>query len=217
MIPGPAWLADLAAAGFVVVALYCATSLVLRGLPWTRTSTAEVNHVLMALAMAAMVLPAGASLVPAGVSTVVFGAAGIGWLLDAVVRRRRGRRLGLPVGAPCAAHPVHLAVLDAAMVAMDLAMRPSGSTTAMPGMDGMAGHVAPAGLAPSLLVVAAGLTVYLAGHALAGTVVVGTMRAAPVGGAGIGVLRRATSSPRAQTGCQVLMSLSMAGMLVLVL
>lgn len=169
------WSGATVATVFVLTTLLCAVSLAAHGPRRARRiAAAETNHVVMGVAMVVMATPATATLVPAAVGASVFGLAGAGWLGALVVARRRGEALGSAIGVDrCTAHPTHLALVDAAMVVMYLAMAPSGAPAGgmadMPGMGGHAAHGAPP---VGLGVLAAVLALYLVAHAAATVVVV---------------------------------------------
>jgi hypothetical protein len=178
------WFGMTVATVFVLTTVLCAVSLAAHGpRRGGRIAAAEANHIVMGVAMVLMATPATAGLVPPFVGAGVFGLATAAWLAALVVARRRAEPLGSAVGVDrCTAHPAHLAVVDAAMVVMYLAMAPaSGPPTAdapMPGMD-VSGAAGPAtehavhGAPPvGLLVVAAMLALYLVAHATVTVVVV---------------------------------------------
>jgi hypothetical protein len=189
------WFGMTVATVFVLTTVLCAVSLAAHGPRRDpRVAAAEANHIVMGVAMVLMATPATAGLVPPSVGAGVFGLATAAWLTALVVARRRAEPLGSAVGIDrCTAHPAHLAVVDAAMVVMYLAMAPAALPagpaaadpampgmampgTAMPGMDMTAGpateHAAHGAPPVGLLVVAAMLALYLVAHAAATVVVV---------------------------------------------
>lgn len=185
------WFGMAVATVFVLTTALCALSLSAHGPGRGRgVAAAEANHVVMGVAMVLMATPATAGLVPPAAGAVLFGLAGTGWLAALVVTRWRGESLGSAVGVDrCTAHPVHLLLVDAAMLVMYLAMAPVAASTGaapmapMPGMAGMDGpmpgmamppadHAAHGSASPTLLVVAALLALYLVVHAVATVVVV---------------------------------------------
>ncbi|WP_433783486.1 DUF5134 domain-containing protein [Actinomycetospora sp. CA-101289] len=211
----PAPLAGLLAAVFLAAAALCTVSL------WRRrarhegpVAAAEANHVVMALGMAAMVLPATATALPPLAGAVLFGVIGVAWTVRLVALRARGRALGSPIGGDrCAAHPTHLLLSNAAMVVMYAVMLPSGGTA---GHAGHAGHGAASPLALSAVGVA--LALYLLVHAGA-TVAVLVRASAPVavtvgGGGGPGPVGRFVDAPAVQLGCQAVTGAGMALMLL---
>ena len=211
----PAALAGAFAALFLAAAALCTVSL------WRRrgrrgrhegpAAAAEANHVVMALGMAAMVLPVTAAAVPPLAGVGVFAVLGAAWTVRLVALRAVGRALGSPVGGDrCAAHPTHLLLSNAAMVVMYAAMIPGRGATA--GHAGHAGHAASSPLA--LSAVGAALAVYLLVHA-AVTVAVLVRLPAPVAataGAG-GPVGRVVDAPVVQLGCQAATGAGMALML----
>jgi hypothetical protein len=184
------WFGMAVATVFVLTTALCALSLSAHGPGRGRgVAAAEANHVVMGVAMVLMATPATAGLVPPAAGAVLFGLAGTGWLGALVVTRWRGESLGSAVGVDrCTAHPVHLLLVDAAMLVMYLTMAPVTAPGAAPmapmpgtaGMDGpmpgmampAADHAAHGSASPALLVVAALLALYLVVHAVATVVVV---------------------------------------------
>ena len=182
------WFGMTVATVFVLTTVLCAVSLAAHGpRRGGRIAAAETNHIVMGVAMVLMVTPLTVRLVAPLAGAVVFALGTAAWLGALVVARRRDEPLGSAVGVDrCTAHPAHLAVVDAAMVVMYLAMAPaagptvasSGPDASMPGMDmtGAAGptteHAAHGAPAVGLLVVAAMLALYLVAHAAATVVVV---------------------------------------------
>jgi hypothetical protein len=169
------WPGATVATVFVLTTLLCAASLATHGpRRERRIAAAEANHVVMGVAMVLMATPVTAELVPPAFGAVGFGLAGAGWLVVLVVARRRGEALGSAIGVDrCTAHPTHLALVDASMVVMFLAMAPAAApAVAMPGME-PAVHAAHGAAPMGLLVVAALLALYLVAHAVATVVVVG--------------------------------------------
>ncbi|PVZ03897.1 DUF5134 domain-containing protein [Actinomycetospora cinnamomea] len=216
----PAPLAGVFAAIFLAAAALCAVSL------WRRrgrhdgpAAAAEANHVLMALGMAAMVLPATATAVPPVAGVVLFAGVGAAWTVRLVALRARGRALGSPIGGDrCAAHPTHLLLSNAAMAVMYAAMLPSGG--AMAGHAGHGGHGGHGGHAASsplaLSAVGVALAVYLLVHAAA-TVAVLSRSSAPVAvaaGGGAAPVGRVVDAPVVQLGCQAVTGAGMALMLL---
>jgi Domain of unknown function (DUF5134) len=211
----PAPLPGLLAAVFLAAAALCAVSL------WRRrtrhegpAAAAEANHVVMALAMAAMVLPATVTVLPPLAGVALFAVIGVAWAVRLVALRARGRTLGSPIGGDrCAAHPTHLLLSNAAMVVMYAVMVPAGGATAGPGAH--AGHGAGSPLA--LAAVGVALAVYLLVHAGA-TVAVLARSSAPVvvaaGGSGGGLVGRVVDAPAVQLGCQAVTGAGMALMLL---
>ncbi len=217
---GPPWFAAVLAAGFVVVALYCAACLATQGLADRRAAAAEANHVVMAAAMAVMALPAGMTWVRPEVGAAVFALAAGAW----AVLGWRSRRTPSPGAAACPSPPVHLALLDGAMAAMYgvmLLRAPAPASSAgmgdMSGMADMGGHAHAVAPAPSPILLLAGgvLVLVLVVHAGRRAVVAATAGGAPLAGAG--PLRRATGSARARESCQAVMSAGMAVMLAVML
>ncbi|NMO92657.1 DUF5134 domain-containing protein [Actinomycetospora sp. TBRC 11914] len=238
------WFGMTVATVFVLTTLLCAVSLAAHGpRRGRRIAAAEANHVVMGVAMVLMATPVTAGLVPAALGAAVFAAAGAGWLAVLVVARRRGEALGSAIGVDrCTAHPTHLALVDASMVVMYLAMAPAAPASsatpemAMPGMD-MTEHATHGAPPVGLLVLAAMLALYLVAHAVATVVVVARRtRAAqapepatlavgtPAGTAGGAAVAEAPALPRAvsvlahgpvQLIGQAGMSLAMAVMLCL--
>jgi hypothetical protein len=185
------WFGMTVATVFVLTTVLCAVSLAAHGPRRSgRIAAAESNHIVMGVAMVLMATPVTAGLVPPLAGAGVFGLATAVWLGALLVARRHAEPLGSAVGVDrCTAHPAHLAVIDAAMVVMYLAMAPAavptGSAAAdpampgmtMPGMDmtgaGPATEHAAHGAPPvGLLVVAAMLALYLVAHAAATVIVV---------------------------------------------
>lgn len=167
------WIGLAVAVVFAVSTLLCATSLAVHGTRRRRTlAAAEVNHVVMGIAMVLMATAATAALVPPVLGTVVFALAAVAWFGVVVVAPIRGSGLGPVVGRDrCTGHPVHLLLLDVAMIAMYQAMTPSsGGGHDMAGM-GPTAPDAPADdvfTVPSTLsVVALLVALYLVGHAVA--------------------------------------------------
>ncbi len=210
----PAPLAGAFAALFLAAAALCAVSL------WRRrtrhegpVAAAEANHVVMALAMAAMVLPATATALPPLAGVALFAVIGAAWTVRLVALRARGRALGSPIGGDrCAAHPTHLLLSNAAMVDMYAVMVPGAGARAGPGAH--AGHGAASPLA--LTAVGAALAVYLLVHAGA-TVAVLARSSAPVvmaAGGGGGLVGRVVDAPAVQLGCQAVTGAGMALMLL---
>jgi hypothetical protein len=187
------WFGMTVATVFVLTTVLCAVSLAAHGPRRDpRVAAAEANHIVMGVAMVLMATPATATLVPPRVGAGIFGLAALAWVASLAASRRRAEPLGSAIGVDrCTAHPAHLAVIDAAMLVMYLAMAPAAGPsvgpavpgTDMPGMDmsgaGPATEHAAHGAPPvGLLVVAATLALYLAVHAAA-TVVVVARRAQP--------------------------------------
>jgi hypothetical protein len=212
----PAPLAGAFAAVFLVAAALCTVSL------WRRrarhegpAAAAEANHVVMALAMAAMVLPATATALPPVAGAVLFGVIGAAWTVRLVALRARGRALGSPIGGDrCAAHPTHLLLSNAAMVVMYAVMLPSSGATA--GAGAHAGHGG--GSSPlALSAVGVTLAVYLLVHAgvtVAALALGSAPVASPVGGGGFGPVGRFVDAPAVQLGCQAVTGAGMALMLL---
>ncbi len=122
------WFGMTVATVFVLTTALCAVSLAAHGpRRGGRIAAAEANHIVMGVAMVLMVTPVTARLVAPLAGAVVFGLGTAAWLWALVVARRRDEPLGSAVGVDrCTAHPAHLAVVDAAMVVMYLAMAPAG-------------------------------------------------------------------------------------------
>ncbi|MDF2978331.1 MAG: hypothetical protein K0S40_3059 [Actinomycetospora sp.] len=209
----PAPLAGAFAALFLAAALLCTVSL------WRRrarhegpAAAAEANHVVMALAMAAMILPATATVLPPLAGVALFAVIGASWAVRLVALRARGRALGSPIGGDrCAAHPTHLLLSNAAMVAMYAVVIPAGGATA--GHGAHAGHGAGSPLALSAVGVA--LAVYLLVHAGATVAVLARSTSLVVaGGGGGGVVGRVVDAPAVQLGCQAVTGAGMALMLL---
>ena len=208
------WFGMTVATVFVLTTVLCAVSLAAHGPRRdSRTAAAEANHIVMGVAMVLMATPVTAGLVPPLAGAGVFGLAAAGWLATLAVARRRAEPLGSAVGVDrCTAHPLHLAVVDVAMLVMYVAMAPAAGPsvdpgTAMPGMDmpgmdvsGPATEHAAHGAPPvGLLVIAAMLALYLVAHATATVVVVvrrarGTRALAPAAPA-VGVLGASLGTP----------------------
>lgn len=232
---GAAW-----SAVFVGAALLCAVSLVRHGRAHAAGAAAEANHVVMALAMAVMAAPAGMTLVPPALGAGAFAVLGAAWLGRLLLAGRRGEPLGSPIGhVRCSAHPTHLFLVNAAMVAMYLPMLGTGAH-ASGGHGEHAGHGGGEGLALGLLGV--GLAVYLLVHAGATvTAMAARSRRAPAPGpaaeeppptpaapAGVATLTArgtrvstrvstgvgALAAPRVQLVCQAVMGVGMAVMLL---
>lgn len=216
----PTSVAGLLAAVFLAAAALCAASL------WRRrgrhdgaVAAAEANHVVMSLAMAAMVLPATMALVPPVAGAVAFGAVAAVWGVRLVVLRGRGQALGSPTGGDrCAAHPTHLLLSNAAMVVMYTAMIPAAGATA--GTGGHAGHAGHGGGSSPLALGALGVTlaVYLLVHAAVTVGVLVRSHAAVAVTAGGppagGPVGRALDAPAVQLGCQAVTGAGMALMLL---
>jgi hypothetical protein len=213
---------------FVLTTALCGLSLAAHGAQRSRRlAAAEANHVVMGVGMILMAAPATADLVVPGVGVLVFGVAAAGWLGVLLTSRLLGEPLGSIIGRDrCTGHPVHLLLVNAAMVAMYVAMAPGGGHAhAMPAGAEMPGMVMPAapaaGLTP-LQVVAGLLALYLVGHAVATAVVV-TRRApchepeALVGGSVAVATRpvRLLAHGRVQLVGQAGMGVAMAAMLLL--
>jgi hypothetical protein len=218
-VSGPPWFAAVLAAGFVVVALYCAACLAAQGLADRRAAAAEANHVVMAAAMAVMALPAGMAWVRSEVGAALFTLAALAW---AVIGWRSRRMPSPPAGgAACPSPPAHLSLLDGAMAAMYVVMLlrapvPAGSAD-MAGMADMGGHadLAASASSPGLLLAGGVLVLVLVVHAGRRVAVAATAPGPPPPGAG--PLQRATGSARARESCQAVMSAGMAVMLVAML
>jgi uncharacterized protein DUF5134 len=216
------WFGMTVATVFVLTTVLCAISLAAHGpRRGRRIAAAEANHIVMGVAMVLMATPVTARLVPPLVGAGIFALAAVSWLGALVVARRRDEPLGSAVGVDrCTAHPAHLAVVDASMLVMYLAMAPSAgpatsgtamSGTDMPGMDmpgmdvGAAGpateHAAHGAPPVGLLVVAAMLALYLVAHAAATVVVVArrahAARAPEPAAPPIGVLEASVGTPGA--------------------
>jgi len=214
----PVPLAGAFAVVFLAAAVLCTVSL------WRRrgrhegpAAAAEANHVVMAVAMAAMVLPAAATAVPPVAGAVVFAVIGAAWTARLLVLRARGRSLGSPIGGDrCAAHPTHLLLSNAAMVVMYAVMLPAAGGAPV---DHAAGHGGHGGSSPlALAAVGAALAVYLLVHAAA-TVRVLVRSSAPVavaagGGGAPGPVGRLVDAPAVQLGCQAVTGAGMALMLL---
>lgn len=220
---------------FAAAALLCLAALVRHRHGARVGAAAEANHVVMAVAMAVMAAPGGMDVVPPGVGTALFTALGACWLARLVAEGWRGRPLGSPIGhARCAAHPTHLLLVNAAMVAMYVPMLGSDD------MAGMAGTAAGehahhgGGGSPGLAVLSAGLGIYLLVHAAATVAALVTRaRAAAAAptvvetlGAGPGAVAtlapaparprlEVLTAPRTQLVCQAVMGVGMAAMLLL--
>lgn len=190
------WTGIALATLFVLTTALCGLSLGAHGVRRSgRVALAEANHVAMGVAMIVMAAPATVDLVPSGLGVVVFGVAAAGWLGVLLTSRLLDEPLGSIIGRDrCTGHPVHLLLVNAAMVAMYVAMLPGGGhhhahgTADMAGMPGM-DPPPPVPTDVPLQVVAGLLALYLVGHAVATAVVV-TRRApapAPEAGAGDGV------------------------------
>lgn len=207
----------------VAIGVYCAASLVVHGPDRERAAFAEANHVVMAAAMVAMLLPATVDLVPPTAGLVLFAAVTAAWVAALLVLRARRRPLGALVGgARCCAHPAHLALINLAMVVMYAGMLPASGAPAMAGMGDMAGMGGMPAAAPSplLTVLGVGLAAYLLVHAGAGVVsVVGVRAPRPVAAGGRLLATapwpaRVATSPRWQAGCQAAMSAVMGVLLL---
>ena len=211
----PAPLAGAFAALFLAAAALCAVSL------WRRrtrhegpAAAAEANHVVMALGMAAMVLPATATALPPIAGVALYAVIGAAWAVRLVALRARGRALGSPIGGDrCAAHPTHLLLSHAAMVVMYAVMVPGGGATAGHGAHGAhGGHGAASPLALSAVGVA--LAVYLLVHAGATVAVLARSSVVVAAGGGGGLVGRVVDAPAVQLGCQALTGAGMALMLL---
>ncbi|MCD2188941.1 DUF5134 domain-containing protein [Actinomycetospora soli] len=174
------WTGVAIATLFVLTTALCGLSLGAHGARRSRRlAAAEANHVVMGVAMILMAAPLTADLVVPGVGVLVFGVAAAGWLGVLLTARLLDEPLGSVIGRDrCTGHPVHLLLVNAAMVAMYVAMLPGGGhahgTHEMPGM------AVPETPAPGITpvpVVAGLLALYLVGHAIATAVVV--VRRAP--------------------------------------
>lgn len=223
------WTGVALATLFVLTTALCGLSLGAHGVRRSsRVALAEVNHVAMGVAMIVMASPTTADLVPPGVGVLLFGVAAAGWLGVLVTSRLLDEPLGSIIGRDrCTGHPVHLLLVNAAMVAMYVAMLPGGahhhahSTADMAGMPGM-DQPAPVPTNLPLQVVAGLLAVYLVGHAIATAVVV-TRRASrpvapPAAGGTVAVAARPVqvlAHGRVQLVGQAGMGLAMAAMLLL--
>ena len=222
------WAGVAIATLFVLTTALCGLSLGAHGARrGSRLALAEANHVAMGVAMVLMAAPATMDLVPPGIGVVVFGVLAAGWLGVLLTSRLLAEPLGSIIGRDrCTGHPVHLLLVNAAMVAMYVAMAPGGGHAhAMPAgaeMPGMVMPAAPAGGLTPLQVVAGLLALYLVGHAVA-TVVVVTRRApchepeALVGGSVAVATRpvRLLAHGRVQLVGQAGMGVAMAAMLLL--
>ena len=208
------WFGMTVATVFVLTTVLCAVSLAAHGPRRDpRVAAAEANHIVMGVAMVLMATPVTATLVPPRLGAGIFGLAALAWVAALAVSRRRAEPLGSAVGVDrCTAHPAHLAVIDAAMLVMYLAMAPAAGPSVspgaavpgmdMPGMDmsgaGPATEHAAHGAPPvGLLVVAAMLALYLVAHAAATVVVVARRaRRVPAPAAPpIGVLEASVGAP----------------------
>jgi hypothetical protein len=209
----PAPLAGAFAALFLAAAALCTVSL------WRRrarhegpAAAAEANHVVMALAMAAMVLPATATALPPLAGVGLFAVIGAAWAVRLVALRARGRALGSPIGGDrCAAHPTHLLLSNAAMVVMYAVMVPAGGASAGHG-GAHAAHGAASPLALSAVGVA--LAVYLLVHAGATVTVLVRSSSVVVAGGGGGLVGRVVDGAAVQLGCQAVTGAGMALMLL---
>jgi Domain of unknown function (DUF5134) len=156
---GPSWLAGLAAAAVIAIAIYCAARLAASWLRRRETeSDADAIHVLMGTAMAGMFVPRLGTL-PAPAWEAAFAIASV-WFAWQAIRARRGRARS-PWQCP---YPVPHLVECAAMLYMFLALRgtrPAGPGTAMPGMA--AGPAGAAGTFPALAVL---LALFMVGYVL---------------------------------------------------
>ena len=179
----------------------------------------------MGVTMILMAAPLTADLVVPGVGVLVFGVAAAGWLGVLLTSRLLDEPLGSVIGRDrCTGHPVHLLLVNAAMVVMYVAMRPGGGHAHE--MPGMVMPEAPAPGITAVQVVAALLAVYLVGHAIVTAVVV-TRRApcpsepdlpaGPDGGAVAVAARpvRVLAHGRVQLVGQAGMGVAMAAMLLL--
>lgn len=226
---------------FVGAALLCAVSLVRHRRGHPAGTAAEANHVVMAVAMAVMAAPGGMTLVPPALGVVAFAAFGAAWLVRLVLAGRRGEPLGSPIGyARCSAHPTHLLLVNAAMVAMYLPMVGAGAHGAAEHSE-HADHGGGGGEGLALSVLGVGLAVYLLVHAVATvTALVARARRDPApavaapsvspepsdapSGAGVATLAApatrtttrvdALAAPRVQLVCQAVMGVGMAVMLL---
>jgi hypothetical protein len=222
----PAWLAALVAALVLVIAAYCAARLAAARF-WRRRvdAVADVNHLLMGVAMAGMLVPRLA-VVPAALWEGVF-AAGCAWYAGRAVRGQAGAGRW-----PCSPPVPHL-VANGAMVYMLAAARtpaPGGGTAGA--MPGMAGPAAGAARYPVLALVFA---VFLVGYAAwLGDRLTSMNPAAirptaavtvPVTGpaAGTGTMTRSAAAPglvlapRVSACCQIAMGLAMGYALITML
>ncbi|WP_433800026.1 DUF5134 domain-containing protein [Actinomycetospora sp. CA-084318] len=174
------WAGVAIATLFVLTTALCGLSLGAHGARrGRRLAAAEANHVVMGVAMILMAAPLTADLVVPGVGVLVFGVAAAGWLGVLLTSRLLDEPLGSVIGRDrCTGHPVHLLLVNAAMVVMYVAMRPGGGHDhAMPGMDM---PTAPASGTTTLQVAAGLLALYLVGHAIATAVVVTRRAPCPV-------------------------------------
>jgi hypothetical protein len=171
------WTGIALATLFVLTTALCGLSLGAHGVRRSgRVALAEANHVAMGVAMIVMASPTTADLVPSGLGVLAFGVAAAGWLGVLLTSRLLDEPLGSIIGRDrCTGHPVHLLLVNAAMVAMYVAMlgghHHHAHTADMAGMPGMDQPV-PAPTSVPLQVVAGLLALYLVGHAIATAVVV---------------------------------------------
>ncbi|MFC5141883.1 DUF5134 domain-containing protein [Actinomycetospora rhizophila] len=218
----PTSVAGFLAAVFLAAAALCVASLWRRRARHERAAAAsEANHIVMSVAMAAMVLPATMSLVPPVAGAVAFGALGVVWAVRLVALRAQGRSLGSAIGGDrCAAHPTHLLLSNAAMAVMYVAMVPSAG--AMAGTGEHAGHGGGASSPLALQAVSFSLAVYLILHTVltVGALVRSTTTVAVTaggGGASVGLgtrVGRVVDAPAVQLGCQAVTGAGMALMLL---
>jgi Domain of unknown function (DUF5134) len=227
---GPAWLSAVVAATMLVIAAYCATRLVAARL-WRRgiDLVADVNHLLMGVAMAGMLVPR-LSVLPAGAWEAVFagGCAWYGW--QAVRASRAGPGRARPAAGAAAHSPAgaasrpaaggwrcspagpHLAG-NAAMVYMLAASRmgaPGGTGGgAMPSLAGSASGARYPVLALLFALFLIGYVAWL-GDRLTSMTPAPALAAAPAPGGAIGPVL----APRASTCCRMAMGLAMGYMLV---
>lgn len=208
---GPPAVTAALVTGSIVVALYCAASLAVRRRALARGPMAEANHVVMALAMVVMLVPATMDLVAPAIGLAAFAALALAWAAAGLSRR----------GSGSCASPWHLVLVNAAMATMYAAMLPTtptgpiAATGAMPGMAGMEMPGMPgmaAGSTPPTVVVAASLALGIvvlvhAARSVGGALAGGESAAAVAGG---GLVHRIAESPRAHLSCQALMSAVMA-------
>jgi Domain of unknown function (DUF5134) len=220
----PRWLAALVAALMLVIAAYCAVRLVAARF-WRRRVdvVADVNHLLMGVAMAGMLIPRLAVL-PAAPWEGVF-AAGCAWYAWQAVRGRAGAGARARAGRwPCSPPVPHL-VANAAMIYMlAAAPTPAGTGTAGP-MPGMAGSAAGARYPVLALLFAVFLVGYVAwvGDRLTS---MNPAAISPVAGAAVAATGPAAGTaagpglvlaPRASACCQIAMGLAMGYALITML
>jgi Domain of unknown function (DUF5134) len=131
----PSWILDIFAALMLAVAAVSVARLA-AARPWQRGSVitdTDIAHLLMAIAMAGMLVPALTTL-PSVAWEVIFGVM-TAWFACRVIRDSHANGVRALAGGHCAPHLVH----SAAMLYMFLALVPAGADQGMSGMGGSSG------------------------------------------------------------------------------